>query len=316
MTLLQRGLGRTTRLPFRDQRGFALILVIAVLSVLALLAAAIAAETRSTALGARTRLEIVAARNLADSGVTIAIMRLLDRNEASRWQADGSVHEERYGEGTLRISITDEGGKIDLNNAPKELIGGLLGEFVSADESSALADAILDRRNEFASTSPSKARYFVGGSASFQSLALLPFSDISELRSIPGMSATLYEQISPYVTVYSPSPLLNRQTGTRVVLLAIPNITPGDVDALIASRHAAAQIAPAQLSALARYTRIANVQAATIVAEARLAGGISFTRQAVVAISPNQPLQPPRFLRWRQQLEGSDRAAEPAAASG
>jgi len=66
---------------FRDQRGYALVLVIAVLSILALLAAAIAAETRSTALGARSRLEIVQARCLADSGVTIAIMHLLDRKE-------------------------------------------------------------------------------------------------------------------------------------------------------------------------------------------------------------------------------------------
>lgn len=300
MTLLQRRLGRATRLPFCDQRGFALVLVIAVLGVLALLAAAIAAETRSTALGARSRLEIVAARNFADSGLTIAIMHLLDRNNASGWQADGAVHEERYGEATLRISIEDEGGKIDLNNAPKELLGGFLSEFVSAEQSSAMADAILNRRT--ASTSQSTARYFVGGSASFQTLALLPFSDISELRSIPGMSAALYEQVLPYVTVYSRSPLLNRQTASRVALLAIPSITPGDVDALIASRGAAEQIAPAQLSALARYTRIANVQSATIVVEARVPGGVSFTRQAVVAISPNQPLQPPRFLRWRQQL--------------
>ena len=316
MTLLQRRLNQTTMHALRDERGFALILVIAVLSVLALLAAAIAAETRSTALGARTRTEILEAQNLADSGVTIAVMHLLDRNDASRWQADGSTHEEPFGDGRLRISIQDEGGKIDLNNAPKELISGLIGEFADAEQASALAGAILDRRTEFASLSRSRARYFSGGSVSFESLALLPFSDVSEIRSLPEMRAGLYEKLLPYITVYSRTPTLNQQTAARVALLAIPGVEAGDVDALIASRHVAESVPPSHLSALARYTRRGNVQAVTIVAEARLSGGVSFARETVVAISPDQPLQPPRFLRWRQQLEGDDRAAAPAGASG
>jgi general secretion pathway protein K len=298
-----------TRVALRDQRGFALILVIAVLSVLALLAAAIAVETRSTALGAHSRLEIVQARALADSGVTIAIMHVLDRNKASRWQADGAMHEERYGDGSVRITIEDEAGKIDLNNAPKELIAGLLGEFVSAEQASALTDAILERRASFAAMPESAGRLYAGGLAGFQSLALLAFSDISELHLIPGMSAALYDQLAPYVTVYSQSPTLNHQTASRVALLAIPNVAAGDVDALIASRGATEAIGPAQLSAFARYTRVANLQAATIVAEASLPGGISFTREAVVAIEPDLPLASPRILRWRQRAEGDDRVA-------
>jgi general secretion pathway protein K len=313
MTQLQRRQGAPARMLFRDQRGFALVLVIAVLSVLALLAAAIAAETRSTALGAHSRLEIVQARTLADSGVTIAIMRLLDRNEASRWQADGTMYEERYGDGSIRITIEDEAGKIDLNNAPRELIAGLLGEFASADQASALTDAILARRASFAAPPQRTGRFYTGGLASLQSLARLAFSDISELRLIPGLNAALYEQLAPYVTVYSQSPTLNRQTALRIALLAIPNVTAGDVDALIASRGVPETVAPAQLSAFARYTQIGNLQAATIVAEARLPGGISFTREAVVAIAPDQP---PRLLRWRQSIEGDDRVADAAQEGG
>jgi general secretion pathway protein K len=309
MAWLRRRQDVLARVSFRGQRGFALVLVIAVLSVLALLAAAIAVETRSTALGARSRLEIVQARTLADSGVTIAIMRLLDRNEALRWQADGLMHEEPYGESSIRITIEDEGGKIDLNNAPKELIAGLLGEFVSADQATTLSNAIFERRAAFAAVPQSAGRFYTGDMASFQSLARLPFADVSELRLIPGMNAELYEQLSPYVTVYSQSPTLNRQTASRVALLAIPNVAAGDVDALIASRGVAERIAPAQLSAFVRYTRIGDLQAATIVAEARLPGGISFAREAVVAISPDLPLESLRLLRWRQRIVGDDRDA-------
>ena len=298
-----------TRMLFRDQRGFALILVIAVLSVLALLAAAIAVETRSTALGAQSRLAIVQARALADSGVTIALMHLLDRNKELRWQADGAMHEEHYGDSNVRIMIEDEAGKIDLNNAPKELIAGLLGEFASAEQASALTEAILDRRASFDAVPARAGRLYTGGSVSFQSLALLPFSDISELRLIPGMSAVLYDQLAPYITIYAQSPTLNRRTASRVALLAVPNVTARDVDALIASRGAAEELAPAQLSTFARYTQAANLQAATIVAEARLPGGISFTREAVVAVEPDLPLASPRILRWRQRAEGDDRGA-------
>ena len=307
MTLLQRSQG--ARAPVvRPQRGFALVLVIAVLSVLALLAAAIAAETRSTALGARSRLEIVQARTLADSGVTIAIMRLLDRKEDSRWHADGTSHDETYGDGKIRITVEDEGGKIDLNNAPKELIAGLIREFASADQESVLTDAILERRAGL-EVVPQRGRFYSGGGLSFQSLAGLAFSDISELRLLPGMSAALYEQLAPYVTVYAQSPTLNRQTAPRAALLAIPNVSESDIDALIASRGVPETIAPAQLSALARYTGTADLRAATIVAAASLPGGISFTREAVAAISPEQ-LAAPRFLRWRQRAEADDRAAD------
>ena len=316
MRLLQRRQDWPVRIWFRDQRGYALVLVIAVLSVLALLAAAIAAETRSTALGARSRLEIVQARSLADSGVTIAIMRLLDRGEDSRWHADGAAHDERYGDGTIRITIEDEAGKIDLNNAPKEMIAGLLGEFAPADQASALTDAIFERRANFAPTPQRRGRFFTGGVATFQSLAGLAFSDVSELRLIPGMSAALYEKLQPYVTVYSLSPMINRRTASRVALLAIPNVSANDVDALIASRGSPEDVAPAQLSAFARYTGIADLQAATIIAQAHLPGGISFTREAVVSISPDQQSAPPRFLRWRQRAEDDDRGAEAAQEDG
>jgi hypothetical protein len=123
------------------------------------------------------------------------------------------------------------------------------------------------------------------------------------------MSAALYDQLAPYVTVYSQNPTLNRRTASRVALLAIPNVTAGDVDAFIVSRGAAEVVAPAQLSAFGRYTRVANLQAATIVAGAGLPGEISFTREAVVAIAPDLPLASPRILRWRQRAEGDDRVA-------
>jgi general secretion pathway protein K len=137
----------------------------------------------------------------------------------------------------------------------------------------------------------------------------LPFIDVSELRLIRGMSSALYDQLAPYITVYSQSPTLNRQTASRVALLAIPNITASDVDMLMASRGVAEQVAPAQLSAFARYTQIAALRAATIIADAHLPGGVSFTREAVVSISPDQQLASPRILRWRQRAEPEDRIA-------
>jgi hypothetical protein len=130
------------------------------------------------------------------------------------------------------------------------------------------------------------------------------------------MTPALYDQLAPYITVYSQSPMLNRQTASRVALLAIPNVSAGDVDALIASRGIPETVAPAQLSAIARYTAIGNLRAATIIAQAHLPAGISFTREAVAAIALDLPSGPVQILRWRQRAEGVDRVADADAERG
>lgn len=307
--------GDRSREGFGD-RGFALILVIWVLALLALLGAGVAADSHSAAVVSRNRLELAQLQASADAGVTLAVMGLLDPVVATRWQADGRVYDRQYAGQRLAITIVDEGGKIDVNAAPKELIAGLLNEFgADRNQQALIIQAILDRRAQFASVAPTvpanTGRIF--GQAHVINVAKLAFADVSELRLLPGMTRALYAHLEPEITVYSQNPTVNPMTASRETLLAIPGTGPGDADAVMAARSGGAmQLDAEEASKLALYARADTLHVVTITARAARPDGASFARRAVVSVSPDRPLGPTRILRWEQppDLSAGDKIAQ------
>ncbi len=291
----------------RRDHGFALILVIWVLALLALLGAEVAADSRSAAVVSRNRLDLAQLQASADAGITLAVMGVLNPVIAARWQADGRVYDGQYAGRRLAITVADEGGKIDVNTASKELIAGLLNEFgADRNQQALITQAILDRRKQFVLTAPTApsntGRIF--GQSHVINLANLAFADVSELRLLPGMTRPLYTRLEPEVTVYSQNPTINPMTASRQTLLAIPGAEPGDADAVIALRAGGAmQLDAEELSKLALYARVDTLHVVSITARATLPDGASFTRRAVVAVSPDRPLEPTRILRWEQPAD-------------
>src|SRR5579863_6679421 len=235
--------------PVAREQGFALLLVIWVLALLAVLAASVASDSRSEAVIARNRLESAKARALADGGVALAVAGLIDPNPATQWHADGESRTVQYGDRSIDLIVQDEGGKIDLNNAPPELIAGLFDEFgVAADVRTAIVAGITQRRQDFAAAKgPAEQSLMTGNTlsdrlqrvnaglpvpspfaatqnSSASDITQQPFADLSELRLIPGVTRGIYDQLQPYLTVYSGVPTINPLTSTRAVLLAIPGI--------------------------------------------------------------------------------------------
>jgi general secretion pathway protein K len=300
-----RGDGNGSHMDLRD-RGFALILVIWVLALLALLGAEVAADSRSAVVVSRNRLDLAQLQASADAGVTLAVMGLLDPVVTARWQADNRVYDRQYAGQRLAIAVADEGGKIDVNVAPIELIAGLLNEFgVDRNQQALITQAILERRTQFVPATPTPTASANTGRIFGQShvinLANLAFADVSELRLLPGMTRALYTRLEPEITVYSQNPTVNPMTASRQTLLAIPGTGPGDADAVMASRGGvAAQLDAAELSKLALYARVDTLHVVSITARAGLPDGASFTRRAVVSLSPDRPLEPTRILRWEQ----------------
>jgi general secretion pathway protein K len=292
----------------RSDRGFAIVLVIWVLALLAVLAASVAADWRSEAVIARSRLDVAQARSLADAGVALAVAGLLEPDRAAQWRADGSSVIVDYGGSAITLVVQDEGGKVDLNNAPIDLIAGLLVEFgASAAEVSAVTSGILDRRREFATrSSPANGRFLFLTHSYSADVSGQAFADPSELRLIPGMSRSTFERILPFVTVYSASPTINPATAPRAVLLSVPAMDPQDVDMYLASRGQAGGDRPL-LASVNRYIGVGDLRAASITARVSTATGVSFAREAIVMISPSFPLQPYRIMRWGQALDTAER---------
>ena len=126
------------------ERGIALLVVIWVLALLAVLIVGFSGDARTELLVASNHYESAGARAIADAGVSLAIFGILNPAPEAQWQADGRVREVSYADGTIRIRIQDEGGKIDLNAAAPELLAGLLSSAggLSPGEAGGLAQAI------------------------------------------------------------------------------------------------------------------------------------------------------------------------------
>jgi general secretion pathway protein K len=287
------------------ERGFALLLVIWMLALLTLLAAGVAADTNSETVIARNRLDSAKARAHADSGVVLAVARLLEPDPARRLPADGRIEMFRLGPDSVAVSVADEGGKIDLNAAPLDLIGGLADELgIDPTIRAALVSGIASRRQAFAATHSNAVVSYYVGSTDPGGLDAQPFADASELSLIPGMTRAAVERLLPYVTVYSQRPTINPMTATRETLLAVPGISPQEVDFFLTARDANADsIEKPVLSGVDRYVAAAPLRAATITARASVSGGAVFTREAVVLLSGNLPNRPYRILRWQQPRE-------------
>lgn len=301
--------------PPRRERGFALLLVIWVVALLAVLAAGIAADSSSEAVIARNRMDAAQAQALADAGIALGIQGAIDPNPATRWPADGRVQQASYAGGTIAIALQDEGGKIDVNAAPLDLIGGLADEFgISSDGRAALLNGIAARRASAQSAAPPPAaRFYAAVDVYTADIATLPFADLSELRLLPGVPHAAYERMVPYLTVFSESATLNPLTASREALLAVPGISPQQVAFYLETREqSASNIEKPALSGADRYVQLGALHAVTITAQAKAASGAVFSRQAVILLSPNLPQRPYRILSWRRPHA----APPPAVAAG
>jgi general secretion pathway protein K len=273
----------------RGGRGFALLLVLWGLILLGLIAASFLRETRVSTTLARNVVENAKAEALADAGVQRAILGLIDSDPVTAWRADGRVYRFAIGEGTIKIKIQDEGGKIDLNHAPAAMLVALF-QATGSDPDAAhrFADAVQDYADRDSNRRPAGAEDPDYASAGLKGGAKdAPFERKDELLNVLGINRTIYEAIAPNVTVYSEQGEINRSTAPELVLRTIPDLTPQQLGQIMSARSGGAPL------------ELARVDIVTIIADAATSGGGRFVREAVARRS-GQPENPFQILDWRQ----------------
>lgn len=272
------------------QRGIALIAVLWGIAILSIIAAAFLSETRSQGTIARNLLENAKAQALADAGVYRAIAGILSIDPSIAWRADGTVYPLTLGEGSVVITIEDEGGKVDLNRAQDRLLAGLFEVLgVQEEQSAPLIDAIRDFADRDDNLRPAGAEdgdYAAAGLVWGAKDA--PFESVEELQQVFGVSRPLYDRLAPFLTVHSGRAQINPVVAPREVLLAMPGLGEEQVDALLARRTDAGD------------TRVRSVGTAfTIRADATTAGGGRFVREAVIQRTADRR-NPYTIREWRQ----------------
>jgi general secretion pathway protein K len=205
----------------RSENGVALITVLWALILLSIIAAAVSLETRSSARVARNMVENAAARAAADAGIQRAILDLkamtLPGPDPSKFRADGTVYAWRFANCTIYVSIQDEGGKIDLNQAPEALLTALFASVgVAQGKAESLADAIADYRDADNLRRPGGAE-----EADYQDAGLgwgpknAPFQTVEELQQVLGVTPEIYRRVAPDLTVYAVGSALNPTTASE-----------------------------------------------------------------------------------------------------
>jgi len=276
------------------ERGSVTILVLWGIAIVFALLAAASFTTRTELLIARNEISGLRVREAAEGGTQLGLARLLARRAAGDAIFAGTPETWRDGEASVAISIQDEAGKIDLNQAPVELLQGLFRAVGrNEDESLLLACGIVARRGQLAPPCPASA--FVAGSSA-------PIAAPEEIADLPGMSAELYDAIADFVTVASGAGAIDPAVAPRTVLLALPGASRSLVDEFLAARPGLLEMAPQSslFEALPGYAylMVSPVRDFTVSAVASLPDGANYRADLQLRLT-GQPRRPYRVYAWR-----------------
>lgn len=260
----------------RKQRGIALVMVLWASVLLAVLAASVLKTSRTDLELSRNLIDATQAELAADSALWTAAYLVLSE-ETTPWRTDGSIYGWRIDGIDVRVRITDETGRIDINAAQGDLLARLFeaaGE--EPDQALALSDAVVD----FRYSSP------------------FGFASIDSLEQVPGMPAQLVSRIAEAVTVFTGSPEPDVSVAGALVLAAIEGPLPVEDmagrEVPVVSNSETPEILVPSASEGYAVSNLLRIQA-----EALGPGGSRFARDALVEF-PQGGGTEVRTLQWRR----------------
>jgi general secretion pathway protein K len=271
-------------------------ILVAVLWTVALLSAlAMAASTTFRGFGGviiadRDRIR---AEALLTAGLEAAAALIGTLGDTPLQEIDSTI---RLSTGSVRMSLSDEGGRIDVGQAPVEVLVGLFRSIGASErQASDVAQQIIEWRNPNntgrSNDAPEKSAQ--GADADW------PFTDIRQLSLIPGMPPGWVDAIAPLTTVYG-SETVNPLTGSAGVIAALPGIDEARLQAFLDMRRifpADAARLEAILAPAQRYLEVKPQQVISVYLESRLADGFQAAARSIIVVLPDDS-QPYRVLAW------------------
>jgi general secretion pathway protein K len=188
-------------------RGAALLLVLWLIALLTAIVGAFALTAKIEGLQGRVLHRGVIAGQAARAGLEYALVRVADPDPRRQWRPDGQPYRWAFGDAQVEIALTDENGKIDLNQADLALLTSLFQAVGGLEQAEAaqLASAVLDWRD------PDVLNQIEGGAEDPDYAAAerhygakdAPFESVAELEQVLGMTPALYAKLEPDLTVFS-----------------------------------------------------------------------------------------------------------------
>jgi general secretion pathway protein K len=274
--------------------GFVLVAVLWILSALAALAAIYAIYVANTAMAVAGSDDAIEADALMSASVELTAYQLFGMPTQAR--PTRGVFDFRLGRANVAVEFCSEAARVDLNEAPKELLSGLfIALGAQPDAARQYADRVVGWR-----TTPQKderdeeaALYRAAGLPYFPRGA--PFEHVGELGLILGLPPALVERALPHVTVFSGLDRINARDAAPEVLAAIPRMTP---DAFTgAGRAASAATRPNDQT----FVTPEGSAATRVIARISFDNGRRIASEAVIL--PGDSNEPFRILSWRADID-------------
>ncbi|WP_283708507.1 general secretion pathway protein GspK [Marinicella marina] len=286
-----------------QQQGIALVLVLWVALLMTVIAGSFALSARTESLQSRILFNETKARFLAEAGLNRAVFELRNPDPETRWIADGRGHLFELDGAQIEVKITDESGKIDLNQASEELLVGLFASLgIDYDEAIGMVDKILDWKDadeEIRLDGAEDDDYFSAGYSHGAKDA--PFDTVPELIQVMGIDYETYRKIEPALTVYSGRKNVNLAFAPREVLMAIDGVTGEMADMFIEDRQAIEDVNAALPILAEGYSGQFRGGGTTfsIVSKATLPNNQYAEIDATIRMGGNLQGRPFRVVRWR-----------------
>lgn len=262
---------------------------------------------------------------VAESGLAIAELMVMNPDQLQRWHTDGSIYQIDYADSKVRVRLLSETGKVDLNSADQDLLQGLMVHApVDAELQTKLVNAILDWRDgdDLVRIDGAEKEEYKDAGLSYQPRNK-PFQSIEELQLVLGMNEQIFKWIESLVTIHSGQPKVDLAQAAKEVLYVLPGMDTGLVDEYIAARQESAingLPAPAvpvlsTLGTVSGQTGVSMPVTAvndatkqevvmTVITEALLDDGSTATIDALIKKS-NSPtgMSPFQVLKWQRNVE-------------
>ena len=286
------------------QSGIALVMVLWILLLVTISTGAYTLMARMDQLEAHTVLWSTRARLAAEAGMNMAVLSLRDPDEQQQWIPDGRVYPLDYNEAHIEVQVTDERGKLNINQADEEtLVRLFVGNGLDEKEAQTLAAAVLDWtdqdnivRSNGAEDAEYKAAGFSGGPGD------RPFVMVTEMLQVLGMPWELFKKIEPGLTVWSDEKLPDPAYAPAEALLALPDITAEDAVKFVKERQSKEGNDGLSLSLPNGQVAVARGRGLTysIVARAIMPNGIWDQIEATLRLGATKEGVPYKILRWQE----------------
>lgn len=299
------------------QRGFVLLVVMWLLILLSGIAIGMATKVQTDSRLAHNQLTEARARHLAQAGVYLTVMKLLDpkRSEtAEAWNAPAETVEVLGV--PVRVRIVDECAKVDMNSGWGLLVISVANAAAGDGKafSTSLGTAILDWRDPDGRRRLKGAEDddYVGAGEPFGARDG-PMEAVEEAQLILGVTPAIYHRLKPLVTVDCLNAGVDPVVASPEVLAAVPGIEPAALAAFLDARERqgveTAETLVQTLAGDGKYFETSRKAAFTVVATVEPAPGVEISWGALVRLTGDSS-RPYTFRAWKRVP--SDSAAEEA----